>query len=479
MKISYKIFFISVVTVMLSFGVGGYLLIHSAFQSSLEREIEVSTHENAMLQTFHEIAFLTSKNPSGITDDTVAEVSASVQKGMGKNVELRICNAQRRQVCTSANEVDVIALIEDVSEGEQKYTIRQQGDSYLTQTSSLMRVKDKTWYLESFRDITYVFNERTEQFAFFQKIMLGMFLLIGASLFLLSRWITRPILKLTKAAEQIADGQIDMRVSVKSRDEVGELADHFNRMADEVEQKIHDLEDAARRQEDFVASFAHELKTPLTSMIGYSDMLRSKQMADEDRFLSANYIFSEGKRLENLSQKLLGLIVLEKNQSEMEPVPAKLLFDSMDSFAKNHRTLQEADFTAEYEDAVLLCDADLIKTLLFNLLDNAGKALQEGGRVSATGRSTEQGYLFQVADNGKGIPKEDLPKITEAFYMVDKSRARKNGGVGLGLSICQRIVKLHDAKIEFESEPEKGTTVSVWIQEAGKCGKDESNGHPS
>ena len=104
-----------------------------------------------------------------------------------------------------------------------------------------------------------------------------------------------------------------------------------------------------------------------------------------------------------------------------------------------------------------------MKTVLLNLMDNGRKAMEEGGLLYLLGRKEKKGFAFYVQDTGKGMPGEELSRITEAFYMVDKSRARRQGGAGLGLSICAEIVKRHGGDLSFQSIPGKGTLVRVWL----------------
>ena len=109
-------------------------------------------------------------------------------------------------------------------------------------------------------------------------------------------------------------------------------------------------------------------------------------------------------------------------------------------------------------------EPDLIKTVCMNLLDNAAKAIEENGEISLKGSTLPEGYQIEVTDNGKGIPQEELSRITEAFYMVDKSRSRAQGGAGLGLSICRKIIELHGGTLSFKSEIGKGTSVYIVLK---------------
>ena len=286
----------------------------------------------------------------------------------------------------------------------------------------------------------------------------------SAVLFLLSYWLTMPIRTLGKVTTQLAQGDYSPRAEVSGGDEISELAANFNRMADAIEKTVQELEDAARRQEDFTASFVHELKTPLTSIIGYADMLRSRQMDGTARFKAANYIFSEGKRLENLSLSLMNLLVVNHSAADAKPVHMPLLCQRAGRISQPALEAKGLSLEVTAEEGVLTGDSALLQTLALNLLDNARKASEAGGTVSLTGTVTASGYRLQVSDQGRGIPAEELEKITEAFYMVDKSRSRAEGGAGLGLALCKQIAALHRGVLRFDSELGGGTTVTVELE---------------
>ena len=239
--------------------------------------------------------------------------------------------------------------------------------------------------IENFRDISGLFQNRDIQYASYQKLMAVLIAINGVLLFFITAWLLAPVKWLSQAARQMANGSFDKRVKVRGRDEISQLARDFNAMAEHVQLYIAELTDASRRQEDFVASFAHELKTPLTSMIGYADMLRSKHLSNEQMILSADYIFQEGRRLEKLALKLMDLIVLRKRDIALRRVDAAQLIQSAGAVIQPALSNAEIALHVSAESAVLLIEPDLMKTVLINLLDNARKALDGRGDIWLSG----------------------------------------------------------------------------------------------
>lgn len=282
----------------------------------------------------------------------------------------------------------------------------------------------------------------------------GMILLI-----VLSAFLTGPINKISKAARRVAEGNYGERLSPGRRDEIGTLVESFNQMAGAVEEKIDELAKAAREKEDFVANFAHELKTPLTSIIGYADTIYQKELSRDETRRASWHIWNEGMRLEALSQKLMELTVLGRQDFPLTALPAdELLQDAADGLAPLFRE-KEIDFRLQAESAYVLADYDLLKTLLINLTDNSIKAgatrIELQGKIESPGKK----YGICIRDNGCGMAQEDLSRITEAFYMVDKARSRKQHGAGLGLALADKVARLHGDRLHFESKKGVGTTV--------------------
>ena len=232
----------------------------------------------------------------------------------------------------------------------------------------------------------------------------------------------------------------------------------------ELERSMEDLQDAAVRREEFMASFAHELKTPLTAIIGYADMLRSKDMSPKTRFTAAGYIFSEGKRLEALSLKLMDIIVAGKQETELRRFEVGYFIRSIAAVTVPSLSAEGMTLDMRWEKGEIEIEPDLFKTLMINLVDNARKASRKNDVIELYGKAEDGGYALYVRDHGRGIKKEELSKITEPFYMIDKSRSRAQNGAGLGLALCQKIAEMHGTSLEYESALDKGTTVRILLK---------------
>lgn len=313
-------------------------------------------------------------------------------------------------------------------------------------------------------DVTETYTVRqTQQRAYHTTFVI--LIAIGAAVsWVTSYLLTRPLGTLSRASRELARGNLGYRAPVRSRDEVGQLAADFNRMAGQLEQNVKRIQESMALQERFMADFSHEMKTPMTSIIGYADLLRSQVLTPDEQMDAANYIFSEGKRLEALGLKLLDMLSLDRSKLQLVPAsPADLVAGLLEHLK---RVYAQSGIALQYRTAEGMCflEPDLFKTLLVNLMDNARKALDSGGNIYVWQEMLPDGCRVRVLDNGRGIPPEALAHLTEAFYRVDKSRSRAQGGAGLGLSLCNEIVQLHGGTMQFESRVGNGTVVTVELK---------------
>ena len=464
MKLFWKLFCSMVSVTILACSIGGFWLIDGQFRTSLEMEVETLYEENDMLR------YALSREAEGqiLTQrEELSLVAAGVTLTTGgRTVAFRLSDDTGAELGGSGSfPVSAYALISGLSENQRGWKLDRTAEgTVVLHGASAMTLMDGTVYLENCRDVSALFVQRSAQYQSFFRVMLALIAGVGVLSLLVSHLILRPLERVSGAVRRMAEGELGQRVPVTSGDELGQLSADFNAMAVQMEEQIEELASAAQRQKDFTGSFAHEIKTPLTSIIGYADLLRSRPMSPEQVRDSAGYIFREGKRLEILSGKLMELIVLDQHDFPKHPISMRAFLEQTGNVMRP--VLEQAGIRLDVkaEEVPAFVEPDLMETVCLNLLDNARKATLSGGRISLTGQAEGNGYLIQVTDTGKGIPAEELGRITEPFYMVDKSRARAQGGAGLGLALCQRIVELHDGTMEFESALSQGTTVRIHLK---------------
>lgn len=357
-------------------------------------------------------------------------------------------------------------VLRAVDAGADEMTYAKEGANIWQLFASPVQWQGRTLWLVSSCDVSEVFRLRNQQLAGFARLELLAFAGVALVVWAVSRRLTRPLKALEESARAIAAGSYDRRTGMTGTDEVASLAASFDVMAEAVEQRAQQLDLAVHQREDFVSAFTHELKTPMTSMLGYADLLRSAEVKPEVRQRAANYIYHETKRLEALSAKLMTFMTLDPEHKTLELRPISLA-----ALAEKTARALPAECPIRlcwqgFETGCVLGDEELLTALLENLISNGMRAEPKDGRIHIAACWESSQVEIMVRDRGRGIPQTELERITEPFYMVDKSRARAQNGSGFGLALCDRIARLHGTRLEFESQPGEGTTVRFTLKEA-------------
>ncbi|HET9493037.1 MAG TPA: HAMP domain-containing sensor histidine kinase [Chloroflexia bacterium] len=291
------------------------------------------------------------------------------------------------------------------------------------------------------------------------------FVALAASLLvalLLARSISRPVAGLARATDAMARGDYSQRVPVRGRDELATLSSRFNAMAEEVDR-------AHRAQRDFVANVSHDLKTPLTSIQGFSQAVLDGAITDEQGYRqAAGIINAEAERMSRLVNELLTLTRLESGLSalDLRPVDVEQVVREQVLAMQPQAAAAGVSLSLSSRAGQLTtpADPDRLKQALGNLVDNALKYTRAGGSVLVDSAPVPGGVRISVRDTGRGIPEEELTRVMERFYRVDKARgAGTTGSLGLGLAIAREIVAAHGGTLEIDSRPGEGTTVVVTI----------------
>ncbi|MCM1113084.1 MAG: HAMP domain-containing histidine kinase [Muribaculum sp.] len=464
MKFSYKILLMTITIMAVAFGVSGFFFVNFVFDMSMEREIGQALNESSILQFAFETAALNIPSKYDVLQDgTIEQIGVNLETGGAENTRLlRLSDQNGKILYASDGFVTETEFLAQIDAQTRIYQVIRQGEHYYVQTGTRINALNRIVYLETMKDVTAVFEERTEGFVMYRRVTLVMLICSSVVMLFLSLWLTNPIRILTRATKEMSRGDYGYRARQISNDEMGQLTRDFNQMANALEENIHKLEEEVRAREEFIAAFSHELKTPLTAIIGYADLLRSHKLDEEKAFLSANYIYTEGKRLETMSFRLLDLIVTKQGETMMQSMEAESLFAYLKEMYGAYVDTG-MQFVYDYEPGQIYAEQNLMKTVLINLVDNACKASEPGDTVEVIGRKREDGYWFAVKDYGVGIPAEECRKITEAFYMVDKSRSRSKNGAGLGLALCAEILKLHGSELVIESTLGEGSCIGFLL----------------
>lgn len=406
MKFRYKVLITNLILLSVSLGLVGYLMIHKNFELAKETQISNAVIQNNLVQSSVEYEVLQALNREESVKGTLPDIGAQVSSGMrAENVTFFIYYGDKLVY----NETEENANLKKVWEAQQEdgnknYAIFEEDGHYYIYVTAASKVEDENLCMISRSDVSDAYALRDREIRYFRLILFLCLMIESLLIYVISRYLTRPLEQLNRVAEEITDGSYETRITVKSQDEVGLLA--------------------------------------------------------------LSYIFSEGRRLERMSGKLFDLIYLREHEMEKEAVQAENVSSEVlkvvtPSFAAKGLVLKE-----NIEPAVLYGNKELLVTALVNLLDNARKASKEHGVIEFSGKRIQEEenpfyYELSVKDYGIGMTKEETERICDEFYMADKSRARQEGGAGIGMSLVALILEHHQAELIVESEPKKGTKMRI------------------
>lgn len=308
-------------------------------------------------------------------------------------------------------------------------------------------------YITSLEEVNSTIKSITMLFIAIGTIVI----IVGAIIsYFLAGTIVDPIKSLTNVAEKYAEGELDVRSKLTSHDELGKLSDTFNFMADEIVKR-------EKLKNEFISSVSHELRTPLTAIKGWIITLNSSETDKQTLAMGFDIIEKESDRLTNMVEELLDFSRLTSGNMKL-----RKRFESVEDNVKYIKNYLNPRAKRENVDFQVFCqpnipeiymDPDRIKQILLNLVDNAIKFNKSGGFVFLNVLTDNNNLVMTVEDNGCGISKEELPRVKEKFYKGKNSKSQN----GIGLSICDEIIKLHNGTFDIESELDKGTKITVKI----------------
>lgn len=336
---------------------------------------------------------------------------------------------------------------------ELKYKYASIGSTTCFILGGSTHILGKTYDLALVRDVTDIFADISSLAAKCIGISIA---IVAVAAFIMAYLIYRslkPMGELQKGAVALQGGDYKDRIAIKGNNEITELADSFNSMANAIEQHIQHIEATSEERKLLLSALSHEMKTPVTAINACSYSMTHTKMDGEQIKEVAGFIDGECQRLERLSGKLAELISMQGDGLMLTDISADDLLMEVRSILLPIAGKNGIALCLDSHGETLLAEKDLLVCLITNLFDNARKA----GATSVCIRINEK--TLSITDNGKGIPPEQIDKITQPFYVLDKSRSAE--GFGLGLALVKRIAELHHAELTIDSEIGNGTTVGL------------------
>lgn len=462
---------------MLALNVVAYLMISNNHQTNIEmeRSRRIAEHNMLINLIYSEIVIDKINNQAVILNErNIVNAMTIVSNdyinnnfNIGSDVSLELYNGDNSIFSTLKHDANNSVEKLRPQEDELSTVIEDIDGKAMLIVASNIKLNDIPYTIISMYDIDPIFDIRNQQIDFFNKINLIISCSMAIILWLLIYVLMFRMKRMTKAVRQVALGDYSIHMNTGGNDEISELSKDFNKMVLAINKNINELEDLAEARKKFIDNLTHEIKTPLTSIIGFADLLRSARVVDDAaRVDFSNSIYDEGKHLKKLSDKLMEMILLERTQLNIEEVEMnEFIYDISSQMApllKNRNV--KIEVTSEYR--ILKIDRDLIKSLIMNLIDNASKSYVNGGIVEISLKDYNNGQTaLSVKDYGCGMPEDELDKVIQPFYMLDKARTRGADGAGLGLALCREIAAVHNAQLIIESMLGQGTCVTVLFKE--------------
>ncbi|MBO1626929.1 sensor histidine kinase [Bacillus arachidis] len=373
-----------------------------------------------------------------------------------------ITNA-RKEILANSNDIDstikrhIIGMIADTNHNGTIVENHWKTSNYICTVSPIIIEGKMQGYVYMFlgtSSIKQMIAGLTKQFLVAGAVT---FILTVITIFLLSRLLTKPLLRMKHATEKMSHGDLSVSLTSTRNDEIGELAVSIQMLA-------NDLHYMKKERSEFLASVAHELRTPLTYVRGYADIAMKNGTSPEQRQRYLSIIRDEADSITNLVQDLFLLAQMENHNFSIQAREVHL-----QTFLSRIVTKVNMMYEAKHIHVSSTCSSSLsivldeqrFEQVIVNILNNAYAHSAEHSRIIISVTEHKTQIEIAIQDTGEGIPKEDIPHIFERFYRVDKARSRSTGGTGLGLAIVKEIVELHDGEITVTSEVNQGSCFTI------------------
>lgn len=365
-----------------------------------------------------------------------------------------------------------------INNGKIEYSASEKVDEYITGDiletdsskflSKVISVEDATYLLVStafksneeikivcIKDISYINKNQIETRNFGILIAIAMAFCSATLAYVLSNSLTQSLKDITIASEKISQNDYDIKLK-ESNTEFGKVAVAFNKMSEDIRNRTEDLVKENESKQAFMDNLSHEMNTPLTTIKGYSEYLERANVSPEEQVKYLQYIQQESTRIRDIYKKLLLLSYKRESDLEILKQDFRPIINTIETVANEKVKEKNIKLTFNNSIETLECDKTLVQIAVLNLINNAMNVSEDNSQIIVNCYEAEK-KIIEVIDFGIGISEENIEKILEPFYRVDKARSRENGGAGLGLSICKNIMEMHKGEIKIESKLGEGS----------------------
>ncbi len=453
MKLSFKFFIVAYIIVLLAAGIPSAVFIENQHRAEWSaKEERLLSGVSYARSSFYSLSELWAGE---LSDRRLNEIAGQIRVSLDADIEEFGIERYRETAHTDIK----------VNEGKSFY-FEKEGE-LIMEAVCKVNVEGSSYLVFARSYFNKLKAERGKMWRYYTAAMITVAAVSGILLFIIAKRVTKPLEILQKAADKIAGGSYGETADIKTADiEIKRLADSFNIMSKATENALLSLREEADRRERFVANFTHEMKTPMTSIVGYAQLINGYELSERERRQAADVVYKEGKRLEALSRQLLELFVTKNEKPEQTRLSLLRLGARISDTMRFSAEKYGCTLTCTLPDALISGNEPLLLSLFYNLIDNGFKACPPGGNVSVTGEERGDLIYITVKDTGRGIAAEHLPRLTEPFYREDKARSRRQGGAGIGLALSKEIALLHGTELSFKSEQGRGTAVSFALRRA-------------
>ena len=445
MKLSLKIFLGIFIPSMISIFIISFFLLDNYVESIKKIELEKSYNEfNSINSTIKGESYNNSELKS-----LLSELSTFFQ-----NKRVNINYYRNNNLVYSNNDLDINEKLVDVKENKyNSYFNKTNGDNHL-----FISIRNNNSEVIVFsKNINNIYDSRDKLISICLILSISIVIIILVVAYIISKTLSKPLKKIEKEVKKVSLGEYDINIK-EGKDEIGSLAHSINIMSKEIKNRNEELLSLIENKQLFIDNLSHEMNTPLTSIYGYIELFEKANLDDEQKYKALSYMKGETKRIIDMQSKLLMLSYKENTNIDKVKINLDNVLEHLNTELSDKLNNKNIKLHINNNIEELNGDELLVSLAISNLIRNAINNSESNTNITINTYTKDNYNYVEVSDEGIGISEEDIKKITEPFYRVDKARSRQNGGAGLGLSIVKKIMNIHNGELLIESKIGEGST---------------------